>query len=114
MNCVTTIPPVIALTALLIGAGPSNAAESTLVPKAMAWAYLYSEHPHELAKPAPNAMIRVPGSIVSYTVKEFINAPQAADWFPLEHPPMPDVVAKDWSPKSIPCAECHWPNGLGH
>jgi hypothetical protein len=67
----------------------SNAAEGTFVPKAMAWAYLYTEDPHYLASPAPSAVIHVPGSSVSYTWKELTNSPLAADWFPLDHPPLP-------------------------
>jgi cytochrome c553 len=80
----------------------------------MEWAYLYSDHPHALAAPPHDQVIHVPGSPVSYAWKQLSQSPQACDWFPSDHPPMPDVVAKDWSEKSIPCADCHWSNGLGH
>jgi len=36
------------------------------------------------------------------------------DWFPDDHPTMPDVVAKSRPGGGIACADCHLPNGLGH
>lgn len=37
----------------------------------------------------------------------------AADWFPGDHPQMPDVVAHGRKPDIRPCALCHYPNGKG-
>jgi cytochrome c553 len=37
-----------------------------------------------------------------------------ADWFPEDHPPMPDIVARGRKEDGIPaCAGCHLPNGKG-
>jgi cytochrome c553 len=37
----------------------------------------------------------------------------AADWYPGDHPPMPDVVAKGRAPEVRRCSFCHYPNGKG-
>jgi len=36
-----------------------------------------------------------------------------ADWYPGDHPPMPDVVAKGRMPDVRRCSFCHYPNGKG-
>jgi cytochrome c553 len=36
------------------------------------------------------------------------------DWFPNEHPPMPDVVQNGRMPQVRACGGCHLPTGLGH
>lgn len=37
-----------------------------------------------------------------------------ADWYPEDHPPMPDIVARGReSDKLRPCGLCHYPNGQG-
>jgi cytochrome c553 len=36
-----------------------------------------------------------------------------ADWFPGDHPAMPDVVAKGRQPEVRACGLCHYPNGKG-
>ena len=60
------------------------------------------------------AVKTVPGSDKSFTVPE-INDPFAPpDWYPDEHPPMPDIVATGRSPEVRACSQCHLPNGLGH
>jgi len=36
-----------------------------------------------------------------------------ADWYPEDHPTMPDVVARGKKPDVWACALCHYPNGKG-
>ena len=98
----------------LCSGGICPAAETDAVPESMKWAYLHSPKPHDLPEPAENEVVRVPGSPVAYTGKQLNTSPDAPDWFPSRHPPMPEVVAKSWGDKTMPCADCHWPNGLGH
>ena len=43
-------------------------------------------------------------------LRDFFNV---ADWFPGDHPPMPDVVVHGRAPDVRGCAMCHMPNGLG-
>src|SRR3954470_12186754 len=37
----------------------------------------------------------------------------AKDWFPEEHPAMPEVVASGRKPDVYACGMCHYPNGQG-
>jgi cytochrome c553 len=55
----------------------------------------------------------LPGSRSSFTLAEVRNAFGPADWFPEDHPPMPDVVAHGRSPNARACGFCHMPNGKG-
>jgi cytochrome c553 len=61
-----------------------------------------------------NTPRRVPGSDRTFTLAE-INARYApADWFPGDHPPMPDIVAHGKESIGLrACAMCHLPNGQG-
>ena len=57
---------------------------------------------------------RLPGSDKSFTVPQ-INDPYAPpDWYPDDHPVMPEVVARGRNPEVRACSQCHLPNGLGH
>ncbi len=57
---------------------------------------------------------RVPGSDKAFTVPE-INDPFAPpDWYPDDHPVMPEIVATGRNPEVRACSQCHLPNGLGH
>lgn len=59
-----------------------------------------------------------PGSSRSYSTAELHDVLNPPDWYPDEHPPMPDSVARGTSdgngPPVLPCALCHLPNGAGH
>lgn len=77
------------------------------------WAY-----PVPQVMPAPSKLDntiekKVPGSHLRFTdagVNDRFNVP---DWFPKDHPPMPDVVAHGRKPKVFACGYCHLPNGQG-
>ena len=60
-----------------------------------------------------------PGSGKSYTRSQLQDVLNPPDWYPEEHPPMPQIVAHGQStvadePPLLPCALCHLPNGSGH
>jgi len=60
-----------------------------------------------------------PGSRKSYTRSQLQDVLNPPDWYPDEHPPMPDIVARGQrtgadNPAALPCALCHLPNGSGH
>lgn len=57
---------------------------------------------------------RLPGSSRTYTVPQINDPFGPADWYPEDHPPMPEVVAHGKRPAVRACALCHLPNGLGH
>jgi cytochrome c553 len=55
----------------------------------------------------------VPGSKTSFTRKQISDLFNAHDWFPEDHPTMPDVVAHGRGPEVRACGMCHLPNGKG-
>ena len=56
---------------------------------------------------------RLAGSRFTFTLAEVRNAFAPADWFPEDHPAMPEVVAHGRAPNARACAFCHMPNGKG-
>jgi cytochrome c553 len=80
------------------------------------WAYPVLP-PAPQAAPAPKpdntVMKKLPGTKVRFTdagVADRFNVP---DWFPSQHPPLPDVVAHGRKPQVFACGYCHLPNGNG-
>ena len=76
------------------------------------WAYPVTPPP----QPQDNtAMLSVPGSSKQYTQSQIDDPFNPPDWFPDEHPAMPDVVAHGGpKPAGRACAQCHLPSGDGH
>jgi len=55
----------------------------------------------------------VPGSTQEFTLAHIRDYWDVGDWFPDDHPPMPDVVVHGRKPHVRGCAMCHMPNGKG-
>jgi cytochrome c553 len=55
----------------------------------------------------------MPGSKFTFTAAEVRNAFAPADWFPEDHPSMPDIAANGRQPDVRACGFCHMPNGKG-
>lgn len=55
----------------------------------------------------------LPGSSLSFTLAQIRDSFGPADWFPRDHPSMPDVVAHGKKPDVRACSLCHYPNGKG-
>jgi cytochrome c553 len=58
----------------------------------------------------------IPGSRAAFSLLQIRDAQHVVDWFPEDHPPMPDVI--DHGPARLGrlrrgCAQCHLPNGKG-
>jgi cytochrome c553 len=67
-------------------------------------------------KPAPLDNVvqkQMPGSARKYTQAQIDDGFNPPDWFPDEHPPMPEIVAIGRKPARA-CALCHLPTGDGH
>ena len=76
------------------------------------WAY--PETPRAFQPdPDDGSAKRLPGSTKSFTSKQLGDLFAPPDWYPAEHPRMPQVVARGRAPKVQACAACHLPNGLG-
>jgi cytochrome c553 len=83
-----------------------------------AWAYAIPVAPPAGAPAAPAAppdtsMKQVPGSTLSFTRQQISDGFGPADWFPGDHPTMPDIVAHGKRPDARACGLCHYPNGKG-
>jgi cytochrome c553 len=67
------------------------------------------------AAPAPDTSLhQLPGSTLSFTLAQIRDGYGPADWFPADHPQMPDIVAHGRRESQInACSLCHYPNGKG-
>ena len=113
------------------GAAPAGAAPVSLPPPGMSWAYgVAPDAPLPGAArgggapagaapaPAPDpdlTPLSVPGSTLTFVRSQIAggNGVGPADWFPGDHPTMPDVVAKGRGAEVRACSLCHYPNGKG-
>ena len=86
-----------------------------------AWAYAIPPAPpagaaapagQPAAPPDPTPRT-LPGSTLSFPLATIRDAFGPADWFPGDHPAMPEVVAKGRRPDVRACSLCHYPNGKG-
>jgi cytochrome c553 len=89
--------------------GTERAVPATNAPKPPADA----QRPRRV-NPADTIVRTIPGSDLSFTLPEIRNANGPADWFPGDHPEMPDIVAHGRADAKISaCSLCHYPNGKG-
>ena len=58
--------------------------------------------------------LTVPGSQLTFTRAQLANRFGPADWFPQDHGPMPEIVARGKEGQNVfACSLCHYPNGRG-
>jgi cytochrome c553 len=76
------------------------------------WAYPDHFSTPSVAAGAPEQQ-HLSGSKASYTRSEINDLFVVPDWYPDEHPPMPEVVAHGRRPDVHACGHCHLPNGQG-
>ena len=55
----------------------------------------------------------IPDSTQAFTIAELRDFFHVADWFPNDHPPMPEVFVHGRAPDVRGCGMCHMPNGKG-
>lgn len=82
------------------------------------WAYNIAPPPPAGAPPQPAApddgsMKHLQGTSAAFTLTQIRDAFGPADWYPGDHPSMPDVVAHGRRPDVRACSLCHYPNGKG-
>ena len=99
--------------ALLVSTGGLRAAGDP-----PAWAYAIPPAPPPGAPPpappaADTSIKQLPGSTFTFTRQQISDGFGPADWFPGDHPAMPDVVAHGKRPDARACGLCHYPNGKG-
>jgi cytochrome c553 len=89
------------------------------------WAYGFPPGPAPAGTPpaatptpapqaAPDTSIKhLPASSGAFTIPQIRDAFGPADWYPGDHPPMPDIVSHGRRPDVRACGLCHYPNGKG-
>jgi cytochrome c553 len=79
-----------------------------------AWAYAIPAPTPPATPAAPDtAPKQIPGSPLSFTRQQISDGFGPADWFPGDHPTMPEIVAHGKRPDARACGLCHYPNGKG-
>ena len=124
-NCVWALVLALMLASI---AAPAIAGKSPQQEQAAAppppWAYGFNTPadpsdppppPAPAAAPEPDdgTLKHLPGSAFSFTGPQIQNAYGPADWFPGDHPAMPEIVAHGHKPDVRACSLCHYPNGKG-
>lgn len=109
---------VVGVSALCVGWNLASARDDGPPP----WAWGFTT-PAPNTPPAPRPpgpprdnvkMISVQGSKFQFTEAQILSRTAPADWFPEDHPVMPDVVAHGREAAQIQaCGLCHRPNGVG-
>jgi len=76
------------------------------------WAYPAAPPP---GPPADNTVQKsLPGSTKKYTAAQINDRFGPPDWYPEDHPAMPEVVSQGKKPNALACSLCHLTNGAGH
>jgi cytochrome c553 len=120
-NCVWVV-----LTALLVA--PASHAQSAQHEQRTEppppWAYGFEApadpaagvpRPDPPAVPGPDdgTLRHLLGSTFSFTLTQVRDSYGPADWYPGDHPAMPEIVAHGKNPEVRACSLCHYPNGKG-
>ena len=119
---------------MLIAAGPPAVLAQAAYEQEPAWAYAWSTQPkpgdprrqqtNPVREVLPGedaeellAKHTVEGSSASYSRLEVRDGHDVIDWFPGDHPPMPDIIrhgpAATMAERGRGCGSCHLPNGKG-
>jgi cytochrome c553 len=71
--------------------------------------------PAPAAAPASDdgTLRHLPGSAFSFTITQVRDSYGPADWYPVDHPRMPEIVAYGKKPEVRACSLCHYQNGKG-
>jgi cytochrome c553 len=77
----------------------------------MDWAYPVTP---QLPRPTDTTPMSLPGSPKQYSPAQIDDPFNPPDWYPAEHPAMPNTVSNGRAPAVRACALCHLPSGDGH
>ncbi len=98
------------LVAFCVGAVVAQVADGFEPPP---WAYPVMDEGRGRG-PDDGTLHSVEGSDLQLTQTQINDRFAPPDWYPDEHPPMPEVVARGRQPLVRACAQCHMPHGAGH
>ena len=99
----------------------SLALAQSVTPNAPEWAYGVPNSPPATppsgtpgaARQPDTSVKHIPDSTQAFTLAQIRDFFNVADWFPGDHPPMPDVFVRGRAPDVRGCGMCHMPNGKG-
>jgi cytochrome c553 len=78
------------------------------------WAYVTEQLTPSPSVKDDGTLRHLPGSKLSFTLTQIRDFSGPADWYPNDHPPMPQIVAHGRKQANIwACSVCHYPNGKG-
>jgi cytochrome c553 len=103
---------IVVIVAAVIAGGASFRAAANMPD----WAYaIPAPPPGPPATPPPpdTSSKQLSGSTLTFTRQQISDGFGPADWFPGDHPTMPEIVAKGRRPDIRACSLCHYPNGKG-
>ena len=78
-----------------------------------AWAYPLMDEGRGRG-PDDGTLLSVPGSDLQRTQTQVHDPFNPPDWYPDEHPPLPEIVAHGRQPNVRACGQCHMLHGMGH
>ena len=64
--------------------------------------------------PDDGALLSVPDSELALTQTQIDDPFKPPDWYPDEHPSMPEIVSHGRPPNVRACGQCHMLHGMGH
>lgn len=79
----------------------------------LAWAYAVPDGKPPAEAEDDGRAYHLPDTDAAFTLKQIRNNSDPVDWYPGDHPTMPNVVAHGHRPDVEACAFCHFPNGKG-
>ena len=100
-------------------AQPAPAAAAAAPANLPLWAYGYPQPgstpaPAAPASPDDGSLKSLQGSTGKFTLTQIRDGFGPADWYPGDHPAMPEIVARGRKDANVrACALCHYPNGKG-
>ena len=100
---------------LILAAGLMAACTATAQDafEAPGWAYPLMDEGRGRG-PDDGTLLSVPGSDLQRTQTQIDDPFNPPDWYPDEHPPMPQVVSHGRPPNVRACGQCHMLHGMGH
>jgi cytochrome c553 len=101
--------------AIIVAQNPAGSAPAAAPGTPLPWAYPVNPPAQPGAQPAPpdTGEHRLPASSKAFTRKQVTDLFNPPDWYPEDHPSMPQIVAHGRQPEVRACGYCHLPNGQG-
>ena len=92
---------------------PQQGGQSKPPAHPLPWAYGVPEVKPPAEPEDDGRVYHLPETDAAFTLKEIRNGTDPVDWYPGDHPTMPNLVAHGRKPDVNACAFCHFPNGKG-